>query len=342
MRRRDLPTALLATAAGSTVLSTAQAQTCTAPCYPQTPQELAAGITPTNLAYSPGDVKRYGAVGDGITNDTAAFTQARTVTSGRYFISPGSYLVDSTPNVWEDEFFTVDNTTLKIGTAAATPIDISAAFSSGWQYRNTQRHLTIRHARTGADIMILSDGERYGDSHRVFLAWDIRRNSHALIMAPASNGDVSDVLWRRSPENTDPQGNRFSIAFQEGLDRWSVNYATTAYGVPNFDMAIGITAGTAPAMVFPALTAQFNQGIEVKQRATGGYRMAITPQPTKVQFKDADTGNVSLTLRDQCVGFYGSDGTSRQTVTGSKGGNAALASLITKLANLGLIVDGTT
>lgn len=33
---------------------------------------------------------------------------------------------------------------------------------------------------------------------------------------------------------------------------------------------------------------------------------------------------------------------SRPTVTGSRGGNAALASLVTQLAALGLIIDGTT
>lgn len=32
----------------------------------------------------------------------------------------------------------------------------------------------------------------------------------------------------------------------------------------------------------------------------------------------------------------------RQTVTGAKGGNAALASLITALANLGFVTDSTT
>jgi hypothetical protein len=31
-----------------------------------------------------------------------------------------------------------------------------------------------------------------------------------------------------------------------------------------------------------------------------------------------------------------------QTITGSRGGNAALASLLTGLVNLGLIVDSTT
>jgi len=42
------------------------------------------------------------------------------------------------------------------------------------------------------------------------------------------------------------------------------------------------------------------------------------------------------------VGFYGSTGATQQTVTGSRGGNAALASLLTALASLGLIVNSTT
>jgi hypothetical protein len=42
------------------------------------------------------------------------------------------------------------------------------------------------------------------------------------------------------------------------------------------------------------------------------------------------------------VGFFGDINVGRQTVTGAKGGNAALASLITALATLGLITDNTT
>lgn len=42
------------------------------------------------------------------------------------------------------------------------------------------------------------------------------------------------------------------------------------------------------------------------------------------------------------LGFYGSAATAKQTVTGSKGANAALASLLTALATLGLITDSTT
>lgn len=42
------------------------------------------------------------------------------------------------------------------------------------------------------------------------------------------------------------------------------------------------------------------------------------------------------------LSFYGGSGITKPTVTGSRGGNAALASLLTQLANLGLITDSTT
>lgn len=46
-------------------------------------------------------------------------------------------------------------------------------------------------------------------------------------------------------------------------------------------------------------------------------------------------------LGDQ-IGFYGATPFSKQTITGAKGGNTALASLLTALVNLGLITDSTT
>ena len=42
------------------------------------------------------------------------------------------------------------------------------------------------------------------------------------------------------------------------------------------------------------------------------------------------------------VGFFGTTATTKPTVTGSKGSNAALASLLTALANVGLVTDSTT
>ena len=43
---------------------------------PQTPAELAAGITPSNYAYPPGHFNRYGAVGDNVADDSAAIQKA--------------------------------------------------------------------------------------------------------------------------------------------------------------------------------------------------------------------------------------------------------------------------
>lgn len=42
------------------------------------------------------------------------------------------------------------------------------------------------------------------------------------------------------------------------------------------------------------------------------------------------------------LGFYGTTPASKQSISGSRGGNAALADLLTKLATIGLITDGTS
>lgn len=44
--------------------------------YPRTANEISAGVTPTNYYYPEGNVLRYGAVGDGITDDTVAIQNA--------------------------------------------------------------------------------------------------------------------------------------------------------------------------------------------------------------------------------------------------------------------------
>ena len=58
---------------------------------------------------------------------------------------------------------------------------------------------------------------------------------------------------------------------------------------------------------------------------------------------NADSGAVhTLDGSGNKLGFHGATAVAKQTVTGSRGGNAALASLLTALANLGLITDGTS
>jgi hypothetical protein len=69
----------------------------------------------------------------------------------------------------------------------------------------------------------------------------------------------------------------------------------------------------------------------------------------------ADGSNDSISLNGQIgggvivggvtnrlLGFYGNSGTAQPTITGAKGGNAALTNLLIALANMGLIVNNTT
>lgn len=62
--------------------------------YPRTSAEVSAGVTPTDYSYPPGDVRRYGAVGDGATNDTAAINAALSVNQHVYF-NEGTYLANN-------------------------------------------------------------------------------------------------------------------------------------------------------------------------------------------------------------------------------------------------------
>ena len=82
MQRRALSTILLGTSAtaalgmtGSAAQTATTAQASTAPCYAITPAEVAAGVTPANLAYQQGDVRRYGADPSGATDSTYGDTE---------------------------------------------------------------------------------------------------------------------------------------------------------------------------------------------------------------------------------------------------------------------------
>lgn len=64
----------------------------------------------------------------------------------------------------------------------------------------------------------------------------------------------------------------------------------------------------------------------------------------KVEFADALYGTAKHVLdgATNTIGFFGTAATTKKTVSGSRGGNAALASLITQLAAYGLVTDGSS
>lgn len=67
--------------------------------WPQTSLEIAANVTPTNTAYPPGDIRRYGADPTGISSSHAAFANA--CKTGHLVLGGGSYtyLLSTSPGV---------------------------------------------------------------------------------------------------------------------------------------------------------------------------------------------------------------------------------------------------
>lgn len=66
--------------------------------YRRSNAEISADVTPSNYAYPPVDVRRYGAVGDGVASDSAAFAAAMSVAAqggGNVFVPAGSYRIKS-------------------------------------------------------------------------------------------------------------------------------------------------------------------------------------------------------------------------------------------------------
>jgi parallel beta-helix repeat protein len=62
--------------------------------YPRTAAEIASGVVPTSYIYPPGDVRRYGATGDGSTDDTLAINNALLSNSDVY-VPDGTYMIDA-------------------------------------------------------------------------------------------------------------------------------------------------------------------------------------------------------------------------------------------------------
>jgi hypothetical protein len=286
-------------------------------------------------------VKDFGAVGDGETNDTDAFTRARNATGGVYLIPNGTYVLNAVPNVFADPFIAGDNVVLVIGGSSYT---VSNAFCGALRYRVDSPVLTsIVHAKTGNVLMQFQDGEG-GTATYFYRGLSIQTDSHWCQAGPKTVGGSVDLLYQRSASHpTDAGGNRFNETFEETPDRMLFSYATTASGAPNFDTWVRVYAGVSPKIDFPALAPCFRQGWSMQNRAETGFKLVWTIGTDRHHIQ-ADGGGVThMTFKaDGSVGFFGAGGITRPSITGSRGGNAALASLLTQLNLMGLIADGTT
>lgn len=286
-------------------------------------------------------VKDFGAAGNGLTNDTAAFNRARTATGGRYHISNGTYVLDAAPNIDADAFTSGDNVTLIID---GTPYDYSNAFFGALRLRTDSAVLSsIVHARTGNVLLQFQNGAP-GTATYYYRGLSIQTDSHCVQVGPKTVGGSVDFLWQRSASHpTDPGGNRFNETFEEGQDRKLYSVATSLTGFPSFDSYMRVWAGPNAKMDFPFLAPCFRQGFTLQNRAETGYKLAFTIGSDRHHITDAAATFTHMTFKsDGSVGFFGAGGITRPTIEGARGGNVALANLLTALAQLGLIQNDTT
>jgi len=285
-------------------------------------------------------VKDFGAVSGGSTavND-AAFAAARAVTN-RYYIPSGTYALSASPDPFLDCYTSGSGVTLVVG---GTSYDCSNAFAGPLRYQAASAQKTnIIHSKTGNIVYFVQDGSP-GTATTFNRTLKVVNDSHFLMAQPGTNGGSTDLLFQRSTLNADPAGNRFNITFEEANDRLLYSYATTASGAPSFDAYMRRVAGTSATMDFPALAPTFRQGWNMQNRAETGYKMSFVIGTDRHHIKDFAQTFTHMTFKsDGSVGFFGAGGVTRPTITGSRGANAALTSLLTSLSQLGLITDSTT
>ena len=144
-------------------------------------------------------VKDFGAVGDGVTNDSAKFTLTRTATGGKYHIPNGTYVLDAAPDVLADNFTTGDNVTLII---AGVPRVINNGISGSLYFqRASSTKLNIVDAVTGNIVMYLQNGAP-GTATGFYRGLAFTTDSHWVQVQPATNGGQTDMLMQRSTLNT--------------------------------------------------------------------------------------------------------------------------------------------
>jgi len=139
------------------------------------------------------------------------------------------------------------------------------------------------------------------------------------------------------------QGDMGGGAYEYGI---AANPTGTSHATSEIT-GISVQAATAAA----AFTVTQLMGVHVQAMPKGAgstvtncYGIYIENQTagSSTNFGLYNAGSAVVNGPSTFLGFFGSGGTTKVTIGGSRGGNAALASLLTNLANYGLITDATT
>jgi hypothetical protein len=209
-------------------------------------------------------------------------------------------------------------------TASGTPAIISVAGSTNTSIRMASRGTGNVSLATGSGTLFQVNDPGATVVNNLQLSGGLSNGSITLraVGAPG-DGLKSNIslyaLLNGSVVLTNDDGPLASFA-----DANTAGNAATGY----FTFTTQSTSGTAPTI---SVSGSTNNSIKILAKGTGTALIS-----------GAGTGAVQLGISGDKISFLGATPVVKGTVTGSAGGNAALASLLTLLASYGLITDGST
>lgn len=174
------------------------------------------------------------------------------------------------------------------------------------------------------------------DSNDVAALWGLTVSSRAFQIGVAEDVIGISVTVDGGTKNTGTTTAVTGLSIVAGTaDRDVTTLTTLDVSGPRATNASGAVAtGYGIHVGVPTTTGTFTDLYGVKIENYPTTQWAFFTGEGKHQFGSSTTNSL--------LGFHGATPVAQQTVTGSRGANAALASLLTALATLGLIVDSTS
>lgn len=249
----------------------------------QTADELAAGVTPTNYAYQPGDLRRYGGVDDGATDNAAAVASLASVATiaGEGFVcrflGAVGYAVATGVVLPKGVGIEMEVPLIYIGAANETALTIGASGSNN--YNVSQRFkLRVRRAAqsdwssnacigirlyscyscditvdecTGFTIGVQCIGAATGFGYNTGRLGDLRNNRYCMKLTNSSSGWCNENVWTGGRFSVDSSVNtsisRFGV-WISSEDSSYINNNNNVFVKPSFEMGAASASQEAVAI----------------------------------------------------------------------------------------------
>lgn len=205
-----------------------------------------------------------------------------------------------------------------IGSGASNSVANTAVFATGLTVKADA--LTLR--ASGSDVIGMTPGDAASGAA-----------SQALKLAPAGTDKFPGLFL--APNGTPAQNNGLGVGnVQSEFSLWGQPFGSAT--IRALMLQVGTTGAT-----LSTVTTDGGVSPELPVTITGYDVTRGTALRTLVEI-DPALNEITLGESATHLGFFGATPAAKPTVTGSRGGNAALASLLTAGANLGLWTDSTS